>query len=162
MVRKFFLRSVLFVIVVIIPIAIYLLLSGPHMVNQPSIKAFERKVNMPPVGSVPIKNIKKFPPFITHNPLIVNTKNISAGKTFYKYYCVFCHGENGDGNGPVGKSYIPKPSILTSKKINGMNDGEIYNKMLTGEGHYPVLEKVISADYRWYIVLYVKYGLNEE
>jgi hypothetical protein len=33
--------------------------------------------------------------------------------------------------------------------------------MLTGTGHAPMLERIIPAEYRWYLVLYVRQLGNE-
>ena len=159
MIRKIFLINTVFIIVVVIPIAIYLLLSGPHMKNQVSVRAYETYMSLPAKGSIPIRKFVTMPSFNSSNPLLPSKENLEAGKTYYNYYCVFCHGDNGDGNGPVGKSYIPKPSILHSQKIALMNSGEIYNKMLNGKGHEEVLKRVVPAEFRWYIVLYVKHSL---
>ena len=34
-------------------------------------------------------------------------KHLAIGKNVYGYYCAFCHGTDGAGNGPVGRSYVP-------------------------------------------------------
>jgi mono/diheme cytochrome c family protein len=90
------------------------------------------------------------------NPLDANEQNIAKGKIYYGYYCAFCHGQNGDGFGPVGFSYNPVPSDLRTAKVKSMNDGQLLYSMLTGTGHAPVLERTIPSECWWYLVLYVR------
>lgn len=39
--------------------------------------------------------------------------NAAKGEAHYKAYCVSCHGEKGDGNGPAGGALNPKPTNFT-------------------------------------------------
>ena len=71
-------------------------------------------------------------------------------------YCVFCHGETGAGDGPVGYSYIPVPSDLRTAKVKSFSEGELLRAMLMGTGHELVLKKVILAEYRWHLELYTR------
>jgi cytochrome c1 len=67
----------------------------------------------------------------------VHSENYARGKIYYGYYCSFCHGDKGDGFGPVGYSYNPVPADLHTAKIQSMSDGELLYAMLTGTGHAP-------------------------
>jgi len=90
------------------------------------------------------------------NPVPATRDNIDLGRIYYGYYCLMCHGERGDGNGPVGQSYVPKPTDLASPVVASMTDGQLYLRMLTGVGHDPVLLKTVAPDYRWQLVRYVR------
>jgi mono/diheme cytochrome c family protein len=90
------------------------------------------------------------------NPLQPTSANVDNGRIYYGYYCLMCHGENGDGNGPVGQSYVPKPTDLSTTAVTGMTDGELYNAMLRGVGHDPVLIQTALPEHRWPLVLYVR------
>ncbi len=114
-----------------------------------------------PAKTVPVKDI--FEPLPSKeqvqklvNPRDANEGNIAKGKVYYGYYCVFCHGDKGDGFGPVGYSYIPVPSDLRSPKVRAMSDGEVLYSMLTGTGHAPMLQRIIPSEYWWYLVLYTR------
>ncbi len=37
----------------------------------------------------------------------------AKGEAQYKTFCVSCHGEKGDGNGPAGAALTPKPTNFT-------------------------------------------------
>ena len=135
-------------------VAAVLLLSGPHMRNQPSLKAFEAPVNLPPEGSVFYSHKK-----ISAEEIVkpeTSVENLGKGETYYGYYCIFCHGGDGKGNGPVGQSYIPKPADLTSDSLQNYSVAELYRRSFTGVGHEPVLERVVPEDFRKYILAYVR------
>lgn len=83
-------------------------------------------------------------------------ENLHRGKVYYAYYCIFCHGENGEGNGPVGQSYVPKPANLNADSITRYSVPELYDASLTGTGHEPVLRQVIPAEHRKYLILYIR------
>ena len=51
------------------------------------------------------------------NPLPERQDVRDRGRVYYNYYCVFCHGDNGQGDGPVGYSYMPAPTDLHAPKI---------------------------------------------
>ncbi len=135
-------------------VAAVLLLSGPHMRNQPSLRAFESAVNLPAENSVAY-GIVKFSPEDIVMPETTGV-NLNKGKTYYGYYCIFCHGEDGKGNGPVGQSYIPKPSDLTSDSLQNYSVADLYKHSFTGIGHEPVLERVVPEDFRKFILVYVR------
>jgi len=145
-------------IVILIGLAVsaYLLFTGPHMENQENLRTFEKSELLPPPHSVPVESIPELPDAGEVNPLQNTPENFNRGRVYYNYYCVFCHGEYHDGDGPVGKSYIPKPADLNKDSIKGMKDAQLVKSMLTGVGHSPVLERVIPYKYWWYLSLYVK------
>ena len=49
-----------------------------------------------------------------HNAVSPTPGAISLGRIYYGYYCLMYHGEDGNGEGPVGASYVPLPTGLTS------------------------------------------------
>ncbi len=143
-------------IVIGLAVSAYLLFTGPHMENQENLRTFEKSELLPPPHSVPVEKIPGLPAIGELNPLKNTPENFNRGRVYYNYYCVFCHGEYSDGNGPVGKSYIPKPADLNTDSIKSMKDAQLVKNMLTGIGHTPVLERVIPYKYWWYLCLYVK------
>lgn len=52
--------------------------------------------------------------------------NEAAGKKVYAERCIFCHGEKGDGNGPVARYLNPRPRDFTSGlfKLRSTSTGE--------------------------------------
>lgn len=151
---------------VIIPILIlaslfgYVLYNGPRMREQLHVRAFQTIAPLPPKGTMTVQPGEKLPSgaeaAALENPLSGSRGEVGRGKVYYQYYCIFCHGEGGAGNGPVGESYTPVPADLRTARVAGYGDGQLLRAMLTGIGHEPVLEQVVPARHRWYLVLYVR------
>jgi mono/diheme cytochrome c family protein len=134
---------------------------GPRMRVQQHIRTFQKSMPLPPEGIVPVEPDRyAVPPQAQaaslKNPLQDNQANRDRGRTYYTYYCIFCHGENGQGDGPVGYSYMPSPTDLHAPKVLKMSDGELLRAMLLGVGHEPVLSRVVFPEHRWYLVGYVR------
>ncbi len=134
-------------------VAAVLLFTGPRMRNQPSLRAFETAVNLPSENSV-FYSHNKFSPENIQLP-DATIENLAKGRTYYGYYCIFCHGSDGKGNGPVGKSYTPKPADLTSDSLRKYSTADLYRSSFTGIGHEPVMERVVPTQFRKYILTYV-------
>jgi len=153
-------KIIIVVVLIVLSVFLYLIVTGPHMVNQPHIIAYRAIMPLPPPGSVPVEKPTLLPStdaaLTLANPLDATSDNVARGKLYYGYYCGFCHGDKGDGYGPVGESYVPVPSDLRTKKVRSLKDGELLRAMLLGAGHEPVLEKVVPVGCRWYLVLYVR------
>jgi mono/diheme cytochrome c family protein len=131
------------------------------MFEQPNIRHFQAVMPAMPPNTIPVKDTFEPVPSKEQaqklsNPVASTLGNIAKGKVYYGYYCVFCHGDKGDGFGPVGYSYVPVPADLRNQKIRSMADGQVLNSMLTGTGHAPMLQRIIPSEYWWYIVLYVR------
>jgi cytochrome c1 len=115
-------------------------------------------------GMVPLEEFPLWPEMMEVIPDTIDDNVLLAGKRAYALYCRFCHGIKGDGDGPVGRSYIPMPSDLRSDRIQNMTDAQLYNAMLGGIGHemttandtLTILNRIVLPEYRWFIVEYVK------
>ncbi len=139
----------------------YLLFTGPRMKEQENIRAFQARMPLPPKGALPLE--EAYAPVPTtqqaagmKNPLPASAPTIARGRVYYGYYCAFCHNDNGDGNGPVGRSYVPPPPDLRKAHYRSFTDGQFYKVMLSGVGHEPVMQRVIRPEHRWYLVAYVR------
>jgi len=130
------------------------------MREQPSLHPYSTEMPVMPSATVPtsgsLRVLTAEQSKLSSNPLPKSKVNTHNGKVYYGYYCLMCHGENGDGNGPVGQSYVPKPTDLGSANVTSLTDGQIYAKMLSGKGHAPVMSETVSPDQRWQIVMYVR------
>lgn len=167
---------------------------GPRMYVQPNLRAYDAAMPGSPQGSVPITDAWPALPSAEQaatvaNPLFVDRSPTAAdyarGKTYYTYYCAFCHGQNGDGRAaPVAESFVPFPPDLRSAKLKSYSDGQLLRAMLTGPGHQPadndatasapsaavapqpgqtplpVLQYTVLPQHRWYLVLYLKSLVN--
>jgi hypothetical protein len=157
-------RKVAALIVVFIlgaAVAVVLMFTGPRMKVQPSILAYQARVPATPEGAVPVSVERPELPLPQpgsedHNPLPDAPLTRRTGQVLYSYYCLFCHGQAGHGDGPVGYSYMPAPTDLTSSQVRALSDSGLYTAMLTGVGHDPVLARVIDPNDRWYLVSFVR------
>lgn len=134
-------------------VVVVLLMTGPRMRFQPSVQAFERKMAYSPENITPFFYCQ----FDTTTMVIPaeSEENILRGRTYYEYYCYFCHGRQGDGNGEVGRSYVPKPADLSVGSLSKLSSGKLYEASFTGTGHSPVLERVIPYEHRPFILRYL-------
>jgi mono/diheme cytochrome c family protein len=141
--------------------ALVLMFTGPRMRVQPRMLAYQARQPATPEGVVPVSAGREkvsLPQAESdaHNPLPDTEETLATGRVFYGYYCVFCHGQTGRGDGPVGYAYVPAPTDLTSSKVQALSDAQLYTAMLTGAGHDPVLPRVIDPNHRWYLVSFVR------
>ena len=115
---------------------------------------------LPPDDAIPVESTMPAAPtpaeLEAFTGLPATKENLRNGAVVYGYYCIFCHGQQGAGDGPVGKSYVPQPADLRSSRVTSLSDKELLGAMFTGTGHEPVLGKVVPADYRSLLVLYVR------
>jgi len=130
------------------------------MYVQPNIRTFQARVDPLPKGVVPFESSQTMSAIeeamSLTNAQTATPATLARGKIYYSYYCIFCHGDAGRGDGPVGESYVPAPSDLTSASIQSLSDASLLKAMLTGVGHEPVLERVVPSEHRWPIVLYIR------
>jgi mono/diheme cytochrome c family protein len=68
--------------------------------NAPAPPAAE-----PPAPPAPAKN-----PDTPPDPIAAVEADAKAGKADYQIYCASCHGEAGEGDGPVAQALNPKPA----------------------------------------------------
>ncbi|WP_243369930.1 cytochrome C [Geotalea sp. SG265] len=158
--KKLFAALVIVAGMIVAGLFCLVLYKGPRMTVQHHFRAYQT-VQPPPVeGTVPVNLPEQLPTeesaATVRNPLPDTAENRQRGRVYYDYYCVFCHGKKGAGNGPVGESYMPAPADLRSQRIANYRDGDLLRNMLLGIGHEPVLERVVPPKHRWYLVLYVR------
>lgn len=139
----------------------YILVKGPRMTVQHSFREFQLVTPPPPPGTVSVApEAERLPAAGAEgaliNPLPRSPQNLARGKVYYQYYCVFCHGEGGAGDGPVGHSYLPRPADLRAARVAGYGDGALLRASLRGIGHEPVLERVVPPEHRWHLMLFVR------
>ncbi len=145
---------------VAVAVSFYLIFSGPYMVEQAHIRAFQAPMPLPAEGTVPVEPTQALPTAreaaTVANSVSDTPENRARGGVYYQYYCLFCHGAKGDGNGPVAESYLPPPPDLRTPKVQALSDGELLRAMILGPGHEPVLAYTVLPAHRWYLVTYVR------
>lgn len=91
---------------------------------------------------------------------------VDAGRSIYESHCWFCHGEDGDGSGPIAEYLWPRPRDFTigSFKLRTTGSGELptdedlfrtISLGLPGTA-MPAWESTLSALERWQVIAYIK------
>ena len=76
-------------------------------------------------------------------------KPIADGKANYGVFCEGCHGEKGDGVGPIATKFGIPVANLTTPVVQQQTDGELFWKISHGRGAMPIWTDVLTSDDRW-------------
>ena len=89
------------------------------------------------------------------NPTDSTADVVAAGKKLYSRYCWHCHGDNGQGDGPVGKVF-KGVTPYNSRAVKDKPGGHIYHVITMGKGRMGSHASQVSPEDRWRIVRYVQ------
>lgn len=90
---------------------------------------------------------------------------IAAGKNVYEKKCYYCHGANGDGNGPSAPRLDPKPRNFTRNEYKIRSTGlgvlptdeDLFRIITSGvEGTAMPFWSSLSTKERWQVIYYIK------
>jgi mono/diheme cytochrome c family protein len=124
---------------------------------QPSFDVQEEPLPVPP-RSIPVEG----PAFIPNlgapeNPVADDDISISRGKTLFSINCIMCHGETGEGNGPVSGLIANKPANLTLDVTQNKSDGALFLTLTNGvDGRMPPMVENLTVRDRWDVVNYIR------
>ncbi len=80
--------------------------------------------------------------------------DVAAGRKEFDAKCVTCHGKDGSGNTPMGKSM--KVADLRSDTVQKMSDEELFAAVAKGKGKMTGYEKQLGAAKVHDLVAYVR------
>ena len=144
------------------------------MMESPAIKPQEYDATSPnnsgmrvppegtqPQGFVPYAYATDFPGSAANkNPFAgkFDEETLKVGIKFYTIQCTLCHGVQGEGgeHNSIGEKMALKPPALTSDKIKGWTDGQIYHVITMGQGMMGPYAAHIPEKYRWQVVNYIR------
>lgn len=92
---------------------------------------------------------------IMENPIASTEAVLEEGQALYTQFCYPCHGENGQGDGPVGKVYKGVPAY-NKGRYTEMTEGHIFHTITWGRGRMNAHGSQIDIADRWKIVRYVQ------
>ncbi len=95
------------------------------------------------------------------NPIASSPESIGRGGQLYKVHCQVCHGEQGQGNGPVGRKFVPQPMELNFDYVQLQPDGQIFYTISHGSIAMPFYRQAMLAEDRWHVVNYIKEVFGE-
>jgi mono/diheme cytochrome c family protein len=165
-------RSIWIAALALLPIAAGALPWNKDMVDQPAVKAQEKRVDepkdvVPTTGGETLAKPQSLADVVLArvqagsipNPQPATQESIARGKALYEIHCLACHGAEGHGDGPVGQKYVPQPMNLTFDYVQHQPDGEMYFTITYGSLVMPFYHDAIIPADRWNVVNYVKHGL---
>ena len=66
---------------------------------------------------------------------------LSSGKEVYERFCIYCHGEKGEGDGPAGSlSGVDTGDLSNKAYMSLLSDQELYDRIAWGEEKFPYLQ----------------------
>ena len=110
----------------------------------------------------------------TVNPYTMTAENadriLNEGKTLYASMCMHCHGEKGDGNGPMIQSgaYGDLGVVPAYKSLDTLSEGKIFHSIYYGKGYMGAHGSLLNKKEIWTLVHYVRqfqidgYGKEDE
>jgi cytochrome c553 len=120
------------------------------MQEQPSYQAQEVPRRHSPPGSVPRESRRLLP-----MPVERNEPMEEAGPRLFHINCVHCHGEQGEGDGPVAPFLKERPANLKTEKVRAMSVEAIYRAVTDGRDMMPSFKGELSAGERLEIARFV-------
>jgi mono/diheme cytochrome c family protein len=94
------------------------------------------------------------------NPIATSADKIEAGKQAFAFYCVVCHGRDGQNTGvPFANSMSPPIPSLASTDVQRYTDGQLKWIIANGLGPsgMPGSKGILSDDDMWTIVVYLRH-----
>jgi len=93
------------------------------------------------------------------NPVPATHPNIDAGRNAFGYYCVACHGRDGQNTGvPFAASMGPPVPSIASPEVQAYSDGQL--KWIIEHGVFPsgmpASKGLLSDQEMWQIVRYLR------
>lgn len=135
----------------------------PNMAHSPAVKAQERPMFLPALGTVP-RDWEAYPYGVGDtlkaaaelvNPLPATLDILQAGRKSFNTLCIVCHGAKGDGRGYIIPKFPQPPSLLTDR-VRDWPDGRIFHVISRGQQTMPSYAFQLDPAQRWAVVNYVR------
>ena len=115
------------------------------------LRRLNRDVPTPAVEPVSVEMISQTPR---------NLSAYRAGQATYRFYCVGCHGELGNGAGPVGHLLLPEPRNFTDVTWMSKQTDEYLLSVITNgkpDTAMPAFKDLLIAQERAVVLRYAQY-----
>jgi len=131
------------------------------MYRGPDVQPYAEAPRVTPADTIPVHGGE--PPMNLeqatikmHNSLQPTPENLAKGKQQFGTYCAPCHGESGEGNGPVAHLLAKPPKNLVMGTSKDLPDGYIYGAIRDGILSMPSYAEEMPAEQRWQVVMYIR------
>lgn len=157
-------RGLVIIVLVLTPFIIGLLFTFEvikipfltNMADQPSVGYQEGPRKLPPAGAIPVQGLSVIPEEFPVKPIPADEVSLQRGAILYSIHCQICHGELGQGNGPLADYFERTPQNLTTDQITAEFDGSVYLTIVQGFGQMPSLAENLTPRERWDVINYVR------
>jgi mono/diheme cytochrome c family protein len=95
-----------------------------------------------------------------HSPIEMTEATVEKGKDIYAKFCVHCHGETGQGDGPVINNGGHPPPQAYSGPLKDLPEGKMFHTLTYGKGMMGSHASQLTKEERWLVIQYVKYLQN--
>ena len=120
------------------------------MQEQPSYRSQEAPRLHSPSGSIP----RDSRTVISHGAL-TDDRMPDRAKELFRINCLPCHGESGEGTGPVAPYLKELPANLLAPRIRALTSTELYDIITQGKDMMPSFRGELSADERMILASFV-------
>ena len=157
-------RGLVIIALVLIPFIVGLLFTYEvikipfltDMAEQLSVGYQEGPRKLPPPGAVPVQGLSVIPEEFPVKLIPADEVSLQRGAILYSIHCQICHGELGQGNGPLANYFERTPQNLTTDQITAEFDGSVYLTIVQGFGQMPSLAESLTPRERWDVINYVR------
>lgn len=158
-------RGLIFIGLVLLPFIIGLLITyqiitvafPTNMQFQPSTDYQEGPRLLPPADAVSTMGQSLVIDTLPNNLVPSDEVSLQRGEILYSIHCALCHGDNGQGDGPLEEFYTDRsPSDLTARNIAAQFDGVIFRTISHGLGLMPALAENLTPHERWDVINYLR------
>jgi mono/diheme cytochrome c family protein len=124
---------------------------------QPSYRPMENPLPVPE-RSIPIEGPVSIPGMgAPENPTEADEASLARGQQLFTINCQMCHGQTGEGTGPIAPFLANRPANLTSDVVQSKSDGSMFLTITNGvAGKMPPLNENLLVSERWDVVNYLR------
>src|SRR5687767_6475572 len=124
---------------------------------QPSYRPMEDPLP-PPERSIPIEGPVAIPGMdAPENPIEADEASLARGQELFTINCQMCHGQTGEGTGPIAPFLANRPANLTSDVVQSKSDGSMFLTITNGiTGKMPPLNENLLVSERWDVVNFIR------
>ena len=157
-------RGLLYIGLILIPLAVGLLFTyqviiipfPTDMKDSPAIGYQEGPRRAAPAEAVPIQGRAVIPEEFPTNPISADDISLQRGQILYDIHCALCHGQQGQGDGPLSEYFTRTPENLVAGRAADEFDGSVYLAIIQGFGEMPSLAENLTTRERWDVINYVR------
>ncbi len=126
------------------------------MERSPAVGYQEGPRLSPPEQAVPIQGEAVIPEEFPVNPVPADAVSVQRGRILYDIHCALCHGDLGQGDGPLADYFERTPENLTGARAAAEFDGSVYLTIQQGFGEMPALTENLTVRERWDVINFVR------